>query len=71
MASLDRSVPCRWQFEGNQLTREGPDGDVSLSITVEGQLLSVRMQPVQAIRMGTVLLDLGLSLDPAPRGEGH
>lgn len=71
MASLDRTLSCGCQAERSELRLEKREGAVWVSIAVGGQLLSARIEPGLAIRMGTDLLNLGFSLAPEFREGGH
>jgi hypothetical protein len=71
VASLDRTTACRCQVQRTEISLEKRDGEMWLSIAVGGQLLSARIEPGLAIRLGTDLLDLGFSLAPDFRAKGH
>jgi hypothetical protein len=64
-------MTCECQIRRTAINLEEREGAVWLSVAVGDQVVSARIEPSLAIRLGTDLLDLGFSLAPDLRVEGH
>ncbi len=71
MAGPDRTATCRCHVGRTEIDLRYRDGAVWLSLAVSGQVVSARIESDLAIRLGTDPLDLGFSLAPDFRAEGH